>query len=172
MVDADKSLQTFFDGCAAAGPEACPFYAPTAADIAPNLTALTNAIKDEPIPIITNVSYGLFDFSLLRTFIFVATYTPYQRFPLLAQGLAHLAAGDAGPLYAFLGDAAPFECPNSSGTTAPAFHVNTVEANIAIMCGDGTAVTDSVSQIRNFYAQEARLSSFADSSVPRRVSCS
>ncbi|KAJ7219644.1 TAP-like protein-domain-containing protein [Mycena rebaudengoi] len=169
MVDADKSLQTFFDGCAAAGPEACPFYAPTAADIAANLTALTNAIKDEPIPVITNVSYGLFDFSLLRIFIFVATYTPYQRFPLLAQGLAHLAAGDAAPLYAFLGDAAPFECLNSS---TPAFHVNTVEANIAIMCGDGTAVTDSVSQIRDFYAQEARLTSFADSSVTRRVSCS
>ncbi|KAJ7262471.1 TAP-like protein-domain-containing protein [Mycena rebaudengoi] len=169
MVDADKSLQTFFDGCAAAGPEACAFYAPTAADIAANLTALTNALKENPIPVITNVSYGIFDFSQLRTFIFVATYTPYQRFQPLAQGLAQLAAGDAGPLYAFLGDTPPFECPN---TTAPAFHPNSVEANIAIMCGDGTPVTDSVSQIRNFYAQEARLTSFADSSVSRRVSCS
>ncbi|KAJ7278005.1 hypothetical protein C8J57DRAFT_1503848 [Mycena rebaudengoi] len=28
MVDANKTLQTFFDGCAAAGPNACAFYAP------------------------------------------------------------------------------------------------------------------------------------------------
>jgi hypothetical protein len=170
MEDTDKALQTFFDGCAAAGPEACAFYAPTAADIAANLAALTSALKNEPIPVITNVSYGLFDFSLLRSILLSSLYSPYERFQPLAQGLAQLATGDAGPLYA-LAEAAPFECPKC-GTTAPVFHDNSFDANLAVLCGDGTAVTDSVSQLRDFYTQEAHITSFADLSVNRRVSCS
>ncbi|KAJ6604895.1 Alpha/Beta hydrolase protein [Mycena sp. CBHHK59/15] len=51
MLDTDKTWQTFFDGCAAAGPDKCAFLRPTAAEIFDNFTALSLAIQQQPIPL-------------------------------------------------------------------------------------------------------------------------
>ncbi|KAJ7210284.1 TAP-like protein-domain-containing protein [Mycena rebaudengoi] len=170
MLDADKALQTFFDGCVAAGSKACAFHAPTAGEIAANLAALTTSLKSNPIPVVTNTSYGIFDYSLLRNLIFNALYHPYQYFPLLAQGLASLAAGDAGPIYSIT------EVPPITSTecdkTAPPFHDNYLESGVSTICGGAVAVTDSASQIRAFYANQARSSSFAELFSNWRVFCS
>ncbi|KAJ7278916.1 Alpha/Beta hydrolase protein [Mycena rebaudengoi] len=169
MVDADKTLQTFFDGCAAAGPNACAFYAPTGVGIAAKLTALTTAIKNEPIPVITDVSYGIVDFVLLRTLLFQALYSPYTTFQTLAQGLALLAAGDASALYKAT-EVAPFECPKC-GTKAPVFHQNRPEATRVFACGDGAVVNDSLSQFRHYYADQSRVTSFSDVIINWRMTC-
>ncbi|KAJ7038693.1 TAP-like protein-domain-containing protein [Mycena alexandri] len=49
--DTDKVLQTFFDSCVAAGPDLCAFYESTASAIADRLTALTNSIRKQPVPV-------------------------------------------------------------------------------------------------------------------------
>ncbi|KAJ7700754.1 TAP-like protein-domain-containing protein [Mycena rosella] len=168
MVDTDKVLQTFIDGCAAAGPDACAFYAPTSAEITANLNALFSSIKVQPIPVVTSVSYGIVDFTILHNFVFDAFYTPYALFATLAQSLADLAKGNAKTLYS-ANEVPPFEC--ECNTTTP-FHENTYEAALAIACGDATPVNDTVAGLQAFYASERTVSSFADLWGNWRVLCS
>ncbi|KAJ7461354.1 TAP-like protein-domain-containing protein [Mycena galericulata] len=146
MVDTDKTMQTFYDGCAAAGPDGCAFYAPSASEISVNLEELTASILEQPIPVITAESFGIVDFDYLRNAILNALFSPYDSFIALAEGLAGLVTGNATTLYA-QSDAPSFEC-NSS---APPFHENYLEAFMAITCGDALPVTDNVAQLRQFY---------------------
>ncbi|KAF8209927.1 hypothetical protein K438DRAFT_1523162, partial [Mycena galopus ATCC 62051] len=141
LYDTDATLQTFFDGCAAAGPDAYPFYAPTAAAIARNLTALSASLIDTPIPVITNISYGVFTYTYLRNVLFTGLYTPYASFPLFAQGLTQLATGNATILYQ-MAEEAPYECPRGSQSDPVEFDQNDQEASIPTACGDGPVVTD------------------------------
>lgn len=171
MEDTDATLQTFFDGCAAAGPDACPFYAPTAAAIAANLTALSTSLIDTPVPVITNISYGVFTYTYLRNVLFTGLYTPYTSFQLFAQGLAQLAIGNATILYQ-MAEEAPYECPRGSQRDPVAFDQNDQEASIPTACGDGPVVTDTVGQLRQSYEIGAKLSSFWDMFGNWRVRCS
>ncbi|KAJ6505884.1 hypothetical protein C8R47DRAFT_1209822 [Mycena vitilis] len=164
--DTDKVLQSFFDGCAAAGPELCAFYEPTAAAIADRLEALTNFVRAQPVPVITPAAYGLIDYSLLRQTIFQTFYTPYTLFPLLAQGLAALENGNGTVLYSILATPA-FEC-NCDGTIFPPSDDSTV----AIECGDPIQVTDSIDQVTEFYQNAVKTSQFVEFLVGMdRVSC-
>ncbi|KAJ7160611.1 alpha/beta-hydrolase [Mycena crocata] len=169
MTDTDKALQTFFDGCAAAGPDACAFHAPTASQIADKLTALTESIRAQPFPVLTALSHGIVDFSFLRNIILAALFSPYNAFADLAQGLAALAAGNATGVYTEH-ESPAFECDCDAGQ-AP-FTLNNFEAQIVTSCGDAAAIEDSVADLRQFYAQEARVSSFADIWGHWRIHCS
>ncbi|KAJ6606096.1 Alpha/Beta hydrolase protein [Mycena vulgaris] len=168
MVDTDKALQTFIDGCADAGPDACAFHAASSAEITTNLNAVLASIKAQPVPIITPISYGIIDYTFLRNFIFNVLYNPYDLFTVLAQSLADLAKGNGTTMYSVT-EVAPFECECNS--TEP-FHENDYEAAQAIACGDAAPVTDSPAQLREFYASEQKVSSFADLWGNWRIICS
>ncbi|KAJ7649338.1 Alpha/Beta hydrolase protein [Mycena polygramma] len=164
--DTDKVLQSFFDGCAAAGPDLCAFYEPTAAAIADRLEALTNSVRAQPVPVITPATYGIVDYSLLRQTIFQTFYTPYTLFPLLAQGLAALENGNGTVLYSILATPA-FEC-NCNGTVFP----RSDDSTVAIECGDPVQVTDSIDQVTEFYQNAVKTSQFVEFLVGMdRVSC-
>ncbi|KAJ7250171.1 Alpha/Beta hydrolase protein [Mycena haematopus] len=166
--DTDKALQTFFDGCAAAGPDLCAFYQPTAGAIADKLTALTASIRMQPIPALTPAGYGLVDYSLLRMTIFDCLYTPYSTFSALAQGLAALEKGDGTAFYSILAQA-PFQCDCANSTVSLPIDDSTT----AIQCGDAVEVTDSVQQVAEFYENAAKTSQFAEFLVGEsRVPCS
>ncbi|KAF7340397.1 AB hydrolase-1 domain-containing protein [Mycena venus] len=169
--DTDKALQTFFDGCAAAGPDLCAFYKPTAAEIADRLTALTASIRAQPIPILTPAGYGVADYSFLRRVLFESLYNPFTLFPTLAQGLAALEARDgatAAKLFAIVQEP-QFQCDCSNNT---AFSP-TDDSTVAIQCGDAVEVTDSIEELTEFYQNAARTSQFAEFLVGSgRVSCS
>ncbi|KAJ6509651.1 Alpha/Beta hydrolase protein [Mycena vulgaris] len=168
--DTDKVLQTFFDSCAAAGPEACAFYAPTPAAIADRLTALTASIRAQPVPVVTPTAYGIVDYALLRNALFTSFYVPYILFAPLAAGLAALEAGDGTILFSIMQTAPPFEC-DCSNSTVP-FHLNNGEAVVAIQCGDAVEVTDSIEELRTFYDKAAQTSEFVEFLVgANRVSC-
>ncbi|KAJ6534208.1 TAP-like protein-domain-containing protein [Mycena capillaripes] len=171
MEDTDATLQTFFDGCAASGPDGCAFYAPTSAAIAANLTALGTSLLNDPIPVITNISYGVFSYTYLRNVMFTALYTPLTSFALLAQGLAELTTGNATLLYT-MGEVAPFECARGSHTNPVQIRQNSNEASLPTACGDGSVVSDTVAQLRESYETGAKLSSFWDMFGNWRVRCS
>ncbi|KAF7367704.1 AB hydrolase-1 domain-containing protein [Mycena sanguinolenta] len=165
--DTDKALLTFFDGCAAAGPDLCAFYRPTAAAIAERLTALTDSIRMQPVPAITPAGYGLVDYSLLRMTIFESLYDLYSAFPALARGLAALENGDGTVLYSILAQA-PFQCDNSSEISLPID-----DSPVAIQCGDAVEVTDSIQQLVEYYENSAKTSQFTEFLVGTgRISCS
>ncbi|KAJ6602330.1 Alpha/Beta hydrolase protein [Mycena sp. CBHHK59/15] len=169
MEDTNKALQTFFDGCAAAGPDDCAFYAPSADEIAANLDSLINSIRAQPFPVLTEISHGTVDFSFLRNYIFASLYSPYNSFQSFAQGLADLAVGNATSVYT-ANQVAEAEC--ECNNTASTLHANTYEAMITIACGDGSPVTDSPAELEAFYLNEAKLSSFADIFTHWRIYCS
>ncbi|KAJ7683904.1 TAP-like protein-domain-containing protein [Mycena olivaceomarginata] len=155
-IETDKVLQTFFDGCAEAGPDLCAFYKPTAAEIADRLSALTAFIRAQPVPVITPTSYGLVDYSFLRWQIFQTLYAPYVYFPALAESLAALERGNGTMLYELLGVSAPFECDCGGANDTVPFHLNDGEAVYAIRCGDAVEVTDSIEQLAEYYNDAVR----------------
>jgi hypothetical protein len=168
--DTDKVLQSFFDSCAAAGPDLCAFYEPTAAAIADRLTTLTASIRAQPVPVITPTAYGLVDYSLLRSVLFSSLYVPYILFGPVAQGLAALEAGDGSILFSIAQQAPPFQC-DCSNDTVP-FHLNNGEAVFAIQCGDAVEVKDTLEELRAFYDNAAKTSQFVEFLVgSNRVSC-
>ncbi|KAF7350180.1 AB hydrolase-1 domain-containing protein [Mycena venus] len=121
MVDVNGSLQAFFDGCNKAGPDICPFYAPSPSEIAEKLDALTSSVKEQPIPVMTPDSHGI---------------DPVVGFVPLAQALAALASGNATVLYDLI-PMPSFECQASP----PPFHLNNFESYTAIACGDPVPVS-------------------------------
>ncbi|KAF8876134.1 alpha/beta hydrolase fold-domain-containing protein [Infundibulicybe gibba] len=168
LLDTDKTLQTFFDGCAQAGPDVCPFYAPTPEQISQNLTALYTAIKTQPVPVFTESGYGLVDYARLQGTIFLSLYSPYESFLPLAKGLADLASGDGRAFFNI--SAAPiFECscdgPDPSTDKA-------TEAILGIICTDGQAVPRDLESTKKFYEQFSNISRWADVWAPLHISCS
>ncbi|KAJ7638063.1 Alpha/Beta hydrolase protein [Mycena rosella] len=166
MRDTDKAMQTFFDGCAAAGPADCAFHAPSASQISENLAALTSAIRDQPVPVITADSHGIVDFVVLRNAILNALFSPYDSFGVLAAGLAALAGGDAAPIYA-LNSVPTFECQYNASVLP--FHSNNLESYLTIAGGDAAAVNESIPQLQQFYENATKVSNFADLLASTRV---
>ncbi|KAJ7864256.1 TAP-like protein-domain-containing protein [Mycena olivaceomarginata] len=167
--DTDKVLQSFFDGCAAAGPDLCAFYEPTAAGVADRLAALTESVRTHPVAAVTPAGYGIVDYSLLRQSLFTSFYVPYMLFGPIAQGLAALENGDGSILLSIVQQPAfEYDCSND---TVP-FHLNNGEAVFAIQCGDGAEVTDTLEELRAWYDNAAKTSKFVEFLVgSNRVSC-
>jgi hypothetical protein len=157
--DTDKVLQSFFDGCAAAGPDLCAFYEPTAAAIADRLASLTESVRTHPVAAITPAGYGIVDYSLLHQALFASFYVPYTLFSPIAQGLAALENGDGSTLLSIVQQPV-FECDCSNDTVL--FHLNNGEAVFAIQCGDGAEVTDTLEELRAWYDNAAKTSKFVE----------
>ncbi|KAF4602732.1 hypothetical protein EYR40_005949 [Pleurotus pulmonarius] len=132
LLDADKTLQIFFDDCFEAGPDVCPFYEPSPQAISRKLDDLTRAIFLRPVPVVTDISYGLVDYARLRMSIFQSLWSPYAFFPQLAQGLADLINGNGTTLYQIM-EQPLFDC--SCGTPTPPTII--ADGGIAISCTDG-----------------------------------
>ncbi|KAJ7049955.1 hypothetical protein C8F01DRAFT_1092879 [Mycena amicta] len=162
----DATLNSFFTGCAAAGPTLCAFAtnaSNTPQELSDRLTALTNAIRAQPVPVVTPAGYGLVDYSLLRQTIFGALYSPYTTFSTLAQALVDLEAGNGATLFNIL-TLPQFQCNVASNST---------DAGIGVLCGDAVEVHDTLEELTAFYHNAARLSQFAEFLVGwGRVTCS
>ncbi|KAF8876133.1 alpha/beta hydrolase fold-domain-containing protein, partial [Infundibulicybe gibba] len=168
LLDTDKTLQTFFDGCSLAGPNICPFYAPTPKQISQNLTALYTTIKARPVPVRTVTGYGLVDYARLRLTVFVSLYSPYRSFLPLAKGLADLASGDGRALFDLL-TTPRFKC--SCDEPDPLADVAS-EVMLVIMCGDGRVVPRDFESTEKFYKRFSNTSQWADLWAKTRISCS
>ncbi|KAJ7503986.1 Alpha/Beta hydrolase protein, partial [Mycena galericulata] len=151
MSNSDDALQSFFDGCSAAGPGGCAFSAPTSAEVASKLDELSASVKAQPLPIFTPISYGVLGYTLLRNFVYNALADPYDLFPFLGQSLADLANGNASTMYS-ASVLPPFECPVCNSTTPVLpFHENSFEAAVAVSCGDGIPISSSLEELQEFY---------------------
>ncbi|KAF9021989.1 alpha/beta-hydrolase [Hymenopellis radicata] len=169
VLDADRAMQTFFNGCYSAGPNNCAFYASSPSEIESNLNALYASVLGSPVPVYSPSSpaYGVVDYSILRNAVKIALSTPFASFSILAQGLTELAAGNGTIIYEMQLDGLPFECSSSSAT-----YLNTWEAQFAVACGDGVEVTDSVADLEEYWKEVSGISTFADTIIWVRVGCS
>ncbi|KAF5357279.1 hypothetical protein D9758_005919 [Tetrapyrgos nigripes] len=136
--DTDKTMQWFFDGCHAAGPENCAFYASSPAKIEAALDDIYDSLRSQPLPVFLNSDlYGVLTYDTLRSIIMVALYTP-PLFPLLAQGLAEVQAGNATTFFKLL------SIVSGDGSA---------EALTAIECGDSDPFNADASQLREYMSR-------------------
>ncbi|KAF8994596.1 TAP-like protein-domain-containing protein [Cyathus striatus] len=169
LIDADKAYKSFFETCSNAGPDHCPFYAPTPKDVAQNLTKILNSIHKTPVPVRTETSYGLLDYERLRSTVFMSLYKPYASFPLLAQGLADFVAGNATTLYK-IGEQPSFQC--SCGSSPRVVPYVDSDASIAIRCNDGEKVPGSLEHSVDHYNMMTKMSQWGEIWAIGRVFCS
>lgn len=167
LLDADKALQSFFDGCAAAGPEGCAFCAPTPDEIAQNLAALYESVRARPLPVRTESRYGLVDFDLLRRVLFDTLHFPWTRLAPAAEMLAALSRGDGSPLLDLVDT--QFEC--SCDPTDHQFDA-VVDSELAIHCNDGGAVPSGFDNAQQHYDDMVQISSWGSLGASIRISCS
>jgi pimeloyl-ACP methyl ester carboxylesterase len=192
LLDTDKALETFFTGCAEAGPDGCHFWAPTPEDIRRNLTALYDSVRSQPRPIKTETSYGLLDYGMLRSAVFATLYSPYALFRILAQGLAELAAGD-GRIIFELFSSPRYQCScdpsndklDGQGDVAMAIVCNDGEevprdlassqeyfdATMAILCNDGDDVPGDLKSSQEYFEMLTNASSWGEIWARIRLGC-
>lgn len=168
IVDSEKALQTFFDGCYEAGPDLCAFYAPSPEEIAANLKALYEKIRAAPIPVVTDTGYAVIDYANLRGAIFQTLYRPYATFSWLAQGLAGLASGSGEAFYAGISDSATtFQC-GVPATDIPAVQP---EGIMAIGCNDWPASLPDLDAAQAFFDTISTKYDFGSIWAGLQISC-
>jgi hypothetical protein len=164
-------MDYFYSACAAAGPAKCALAEPTASGVQARLDALFARLRHTPVAVLDHgrSDYGIVDYSLVRTVVFLWASVPFQKAPWnasdLAAALAALERGDGHPIREIsrhvLYDLQPtLEC-NCGGAPAPAPKA-WAEANTAIACGDGEEVTDGLEELQRHYERMAQDSSFAE----------
>ncbi|CAA7262007.1 unnamed protein product [Cyclocybe aegerita] len=157
LVDADKTMEHFFTGCADASQQGCAFWAPSADEIRQNLSKLYESVRARPVPVRTDTSYGVLDYNLLRVAVFVSLYFPYDLFPTLAQGLAELSAGDGRRLFELV-TLPPYQC------SCDAAHLfdTVLDASIGIACNDGDDVPGDLQSSQEYFNMMANSSQWGD----------
>ncbi|KAF7364685.1 Abhydrolase-4 domain-containing protein [Mycena venus] len=167
LLDTDNAWMAFVHGCVAAGPEECPFFAPTAAEILDKVDKIYASVRARPIPVRANSSYGVVDYSLVRRKIFGTLYSPYSQFPILAKALADLAVGNGTTLFQM------FEKPAFQCACDPSEHeFDSVEdALYAVICNDGKHIPRDYEAILVHYQNLLKTSQWADMWETIHMSC-
>lgn len=160
-------MDSFYAGCADAGPDGCAFWAPTPEDIRQNLTTLLDTLNTSPIPMRTKSGYGLLDNSMLRSALFTALYSPYAAFPTIAQGLAELAAGSGKLLFDRMNPPL-YECACSAEQRGIA---SVPDSQAAVLCNDGNDIPDDLKSTEEFYEMMRKSSPWGDMWANIRMSC-
>ena len=167
LLDTDKTMESFYTGCADAGPDRCAFWAPSPDDIRQNLTNLYNSISVQPVPVKTGDTYGYVDYKMLHFSVFRSLYFPYATYRRLAQGLADLATGN-GTIILKEWASSPFEC---SGDPSKGMERNIPEAEIAILCNDGLNIPADLHSTRKHFEMMSNMSEFGNIWAAIRVQC-
>ncbi|PBK88208.1 alpha/beta-hydrolase [Armillaria gallica] len=164
VADAEKDLQSFFDGCVAAGPDACAFYASTSGEISSNLDAIYESLLTEPVPVVipSTSSYGVVDYPTLQNAVKNALSQPYAYFSILAEGLAGLAVGNGSIVYEM----------QATAYNPSSVYDNFWEAEMAISCSDMMNNTESIADLFAYWDSIQGISPFAFWLMTQRIGCS
>ena len=160
-------MESFYTGCADAGPDRCAFWAPSPDDIRQNLTNLYESISVQPVPVKTGNTYGYIDYKMLHLSVFDSLYAPFATFRRLAQSLADLAAGN-GTIVLKAMTSPPFEC---SGDSSKDLEGNPLEAQIAILCNDGANIPADLHSAQKHFEMMSNRSEFGNAWASVRVRC-
>ena len=165
--DADKTIESFYTGCADAGPDRCAFWAPSPDDIRQNLTNLYDSITVQPVPVKTGNTYGYVDYKMLHSSVFQSLHSQYASYRHIAQGLADLASGN-GAIILKETILSPFKC---SGDSSKGLERNLLEAFIAIHCNDGLDIPADLHSTQKHFEMMSNVSEFGTLWAAFRVQC-
>ncbi|KAJ7199294.1 TAP-like protein-domain-containing protein [Mycena haematopus] len=167
LIDADKVWMAFIHGCVAAGPSGCPLFAPTTAELHEKVDQIYASVRARPIPVRTNTSFGLVDWTMVRSAIFTSLYTPYATFPTLARALADLSEGNGTAMFK-LSEQPAFEC---GCDPSQYLFEHLREAAFGILCNDGKRLSPEYEDVVAHYRDSSQTSSWADVWEPLRMPC-
>ena len=165
---AGLAMQSFYDFCFDAGPDACDFYADSPAAIEKNLKSLYDTLRARPVPVWTKTAYSIIDYTSLRSTVFISLWLPYVMFPALAQGLADLAKGNGTAIQALSGSGARFECSCSEDDDLTVVG----DGGIAIYCNDAAQVPNTLQDTESYLKELKEVSEWWDSWGATRTGCS
>jgi hypothetical protein len=171
--DTDAVMQLFFHACFEAGPEACALHESSPSTIEARLTSLMDHLKSRPLSVASTDStssnelgYGLVDYRLVRELLFHFLYWPYGprlTAQMLASALAAAEAGDGRPLWGLAASAqAKVNCDCDGERTVGSNPLQSIEAAIAIACGEADVVRDSFDELRERFKQSLSVSNFSE----------
>jgi hypothetical protein len=162
LLDADKDLQEFFDGCLKAGPTICPFAGSgtTADDLKKALNALLDKVRAQPVPVYDKATqtYGVVDFATLKFAVVQSLYTPFDptSFLGLGTGLVELQNGNGTAIYAK-------SLSGQEQTTCSSISTgNQLESEIAISCGDMAVIKDGPAELEQYFQDISNISFISD----------
>ena len=161
-------MESFYTGCADAGPDRCAFWAPSPDYIRQNLTNLYHSIRVQPVPVKIGNTYGYVDHRTLHTSNFFSLYSPFTTYRHLAQGLAELAAGNGTTIFemAQMAVSPPFECSED-----PPKVVEQTEAQTAIFCNDGVNISADLQSTQKHFEMLSKTSEFGNILASVRTYC-
>ncbi|PPQ73621.1 hypothetical protein CVT24_007620 [Panaeolus cyanescens] len=153
LIDTDKSIDAFVSQCHEAGPVRCYFWAPTTSNIRNNITTLFDNVRRQPVAVASKTGpHGVIDIDFLQWATFIAIYTPYAFFPLLAEAYAALAQGDGSVILSMTGFVDPLQCPSESTTEV------VLDATAAILCNDGADIPGDLESTQKYVQMMKNLS--------------
>ncbi|KAK0191622.1 hypothetical protein F5146DRAFT_1049599, partial [Armillaria mellea] len=161
LLDSNKTLQTFFDGCFEAGPDG---YA-----IKQNLDNVYGIIRARPLPVRMSTGYGVVDYARLRYAIFASMFSPQSTYLTLAQGLSDLAQGN-GEVIFNMTNPTQFDC--SCDDPSALLTSSVQDSMVAIICNDGLPIPRDVESAEEYHADLSAQSDWASIWIGLRLGCS
>ncbi len=178
LLDTPSTLNHFFEMCHAAGPFACAFWAQSPSNIAANLTRIYKDLISDPIPVRTSTSYGVLDYSRVRSIVFSSLYSPWASWQALAEALADLGGSSRDPRRMWkLLEPLTFRCSSCSPSSNDEkeqrerdFESSLEDAGSAISCSDGLDVFPDLAFAKKFFEDFSHESEWADiwANIPLR----
>ena len=157
-------MDDFFDSCHAAGPNACAFYKSTTSQIEQRYNDLFTSLRNQPVVIHFNSTFGIVDEATLRETVGSILYTPYPGYSLLAPALAALEQGDGSQIFELFGGPTLDQCSADSTD-------NSFDSSVAISCGDAIVNGTSATDLIQYYQHNIGISSFLDDWLENRAVC-
>lgn len=146
LLDTDNALTSVYDACVAAGPKKCAIYENSTELVRARVNKILNDVHLAPVPVYNNtdlsqITFGVVDYSLVALQLFQALYWPYANSPTLADSLAELEKGNGSPIYAnsltsIVNSWALDTCQNDQP-----FQADLVDVTSPILCGDALVNT-------------------------------
>ncbi|KAI1379138.1 TAP-like protein-domain-containing protein [Hypoxylon crocopeplum] len=142
LQDTQKDLSTLWTTCFTAG-SACALYQPTdtsADDIRVRAESFINSLEETPAQLVVGAHVEEVTKADINNNIFSALYRPLLYFPTVATILALAMAGNFTSAYSLLGvpQSPAAYCPS----TAPTSYTWTLDAELAVGCGDAMDQTN------------------------------
>ncbi|KAI0385060.1 TAP-like protein-domain-containing protein [Hypomontagnella monticulosa] len=172
LQDTDKDLGTFYSTCFAAN-TSCALYKEgdkSAKDIQSRVDNLLSALDRSPAQYVSGSSAEEITKADALVQLFSALYQPQETFPSVAGIIAEAMAGNFSTLYALLGTPTASQfCPS----TVPKTYTWTLDAEIAVACGDAPSQNNMTEkQFLTYLTEQKSLSPyFAANWVRVRLAC-
>ncbi|KAJ6451753.1 hypothetical protein C8R45DRAFT_1065341 [Mycena sanguinolenta] len=167
LFDTDKTWMSFINGCVAAGPTGCALYAPTTAEVIEKVDEVYASVRQRPIPVRTDTSSGLVDWSIVRATTFGSLHAPYAMFPTLGRILTDLYEGNGTTLFKLL------ERPVLRCACDPSQYQFELlpDATSGLICNDGERISSAYEDLVGHYGRLSETSSWADVWERPRMPC-